>query len=261
MKMKLIWLGISVMIFGTGCMHRPMTTANNAADEPTVSLRQEIIIQKAVQAIREKYSDVETPVLIGATEHFSSDLNSNGFVLKFSVHAKSDVIESPVHGEPARRVRRDVITVVMDYSGRIASVARGDRTEFSFKLPPATFRVGRRNARGSIELADSIPWAIGDKYGWDVFVPANETPVVLKEIFRLPAPARFIDVGDVGAPVSAQTPEIRQQEFVTETKIDAAYDSVFRRTYGILSDDPKGGYRIQVFMNGEPVGDRTFRLE
>jgi hypothetical protein len=116
------------------------------------------------------------------------------------------------------------------------------------------FGVGHEGNDGSRELIEtrSIPLVPGQLYGWRLALRTGRDHVRVREELTLPArPATWGDA--VTAPRATIAPDGRHVVVEEETALRRA-----TRFWSIDPGDPRGKYRMRLYVEGVLIGEATF---
>jgi hypothetical protein len=123
---------------------------------------------------------------------------------------------------------------------------------------------GERTPDGQIDRKTVIPWKLGNKYGWDIYIESQEPEVIIETVLTLPGSATWTsDQAPDDGTIKSVEEEISDKNDQLRKKftIDTSKPSLFRHTFEIIEGDPKGDHRGQVYLNDNLISDIKFKIQ
>ena len=123
----------------------------------------------------------------------------------------------------------------------------------------ARFGILREEDAGQRTFVETseVSHRVGQAYGWIIELRSGPGVVEWREVLELPAPAEQWNVD----PSSGATKVSNDRRAATKSKRVRTENGVIANFWSVAPGDPRGDYRVEVFVNGKRAAVFTFTVE
>jgi hypothetical protein len=111
-----------------------------------------------------------------------------------------------------------------------------------------------------------VPHRVGLYYAWRLTIHSSKSKVRVKEVFKLPASAPWVNeasVPDFMKMISdrrSKSGNIRTEEFDLKMGLKGYQETEIEKPYRVVDGDPQGTHRISLWVEGKLIKQFTFQV-